>query len=57
MEMSNQEVFKDDEGNTEFIREGESWYWVDIEDRKVGPFASKEAAHKDASTHCWLEGG
>ena len=31
-----------------------NWFWVDVDDERVGPFKTREAADKDAHESFWL---
>ena len=43
-----------DPNGDEFIDENGEWFWIDMDDVKVGSFPTKEEARKDANYHCWL---
>jgi hypothetical protein len=50
--MSNEKII--DANGDEFIEENGEWFWIDLDDKKSGPFPTKEAARKDAYEKCWL---
>lgn len=39
----------------EFFFDAGKWFWIDLDDRLVGPFPSKLAARKDARSNFWLD--
>jgi hypothetical protein len=41
----------------EFFKVNNEWFWIDIENSKVGPFPTKEAARENAYACFWLKGG
>lgn len=43
-----------DVNGDEFIVKNDKWFWIDLDDNKIGPFPTKEAARKDAHNNGWM---